>query len=289
MKALAEFIMAGRFKASLVACLGNLLPIISPATVGLVALRRSAGDTLIVSLWAVLPLIAMLSVSEGRVSEADSLMVWTALLSVVVVVAGAVALRASTSWAQALLAIVGVSALMGLAMKVALDAKLEAVREALLALFEQHGQQARVLEFSDLFLAGLLAWAIALMAILAVLLARWWQALLYNPGGFQKEFHALRMQKGAAVLLLAGLTACYVLPQSYFTWGNLLGLPLFFSGLALVHYLVAFAHLGAHWLVIFYLALFMLAGPLNTVLVGLGFLDSMLDLRARLAARKSRS
>lgn len=291
MKALAEFIMAGRFKAALVACLGNLLPFVSPAAVGLVALRKGLGDTLIVSLWAMLPLVAILNVSEGKVSEADGLMVWAALLSILVVVLSALVLRTSASWSRTLLAVVGGSALMALVIKAVLAAKLEAVRGALFEMLKKVGEQEQgaSLMFSDLFLAGLLAWAMALMAIVALLLSRWWQALLYNPGGFQKEFHALRMHKGVAMLLLAGLSGCYLLSQDYFTWGNVLGLPLLLSGIALVHHVVTFAQLGSHWLVIFYFGLVFLVGPLSTVLVGLGFLDSMFDLRARFAARKSDS
>ncbi|HCO61387.1 MAG TPA: hypothetical protein DIT58_14500 [Porticoccaceae bacterium] len=291
MKALAEFIMAGRLKASLVACLGNLLPFVSPAAVALVTLRKSYADAFIVTLWAVLPLVAMLKVAGDKVSEADGLMVWAALLSVLVVVLSALVLRASASWSRTLLAIIGASILLALAIKVVLAAKLEAVRGVLLEMLKQIGEQEQgiSLMFSDLFLAGLLAWAMALMAVVALLLGRWWQALLYNPGGFQKEFHALRMQKGVAMALLAGLSACYLLPQDYFTWGNVLGLPLLLSGIALVHHVVTFAQLGGHWLVIFYFGLILLIGPLSTVLVGLGFLDSMLDLRARFAARKSDS
>lgn len=284
MKALAEFIMAGRFKAALVAFFGNLLPLISPAAVGLVALRRSVADATLVMLWALLPLIVLLNTSD-----VSALMIWASLLSVSVVVLGALTLRSTTSWAWALLAMVLASAVASLLARLNLAAELEAMRASILEVFaELAKQQEQVIDLvpSDVFLSGLIAWAVALTAITALLLARWWQALLYNPGGFRSEFHGLRMNRGVAVMLMAGLSFCYLLSGDYFPWGNLLGLPLLLSGIALVHHTVAFAQFGSHWLVVFYMSLVLMVGPLSTVLVGLGFLDSLLDFRTRLAARK---
>lgn len=277
--------MAGRFKAALVAFFGNMLPLISPAAVGLVALRHSVADAMLVMLWALLPLIIVLNISDM-----NALMVWASLLSVLVVVLGALTLRSTASWAWTLLAMVLSSAVASLLVKLNLAADLEAMRASLLEVFaEVARQQEQVIDLvpSDVFLVGLVAWAVALTAISSLLLARWWQALLYNPGGFRTEFHGLRMNRGAAAILMVGLCTCYILSRDYFTWGNLLGLPLLLTGIALVHHTVAFAQLGSHWLVVFYMGLVLMVGPLSTVLVGLGFLDSLLDFRARLAARKT--
>ncbi len=284
MRALAEFIMAGRFKAALVALLGNFLPLVSPAAVGLVVLRQGLTEGCLVLLWAVLPLVIL--VSAGNMSGA---MVWASIFSVVVVLIGASALNQTRSWTSALKVILGVSVLSGLVMKLLLAAQGGAMRETLNEMLGQLQQQnnALVFEPSDLFIAGLLAWVIALTAVAALLLARWWQSLLYNPGGFRVEFHALRFDKLSASLLFLALMVCYVLGQEYVTWGNLVGLPLLLSGVALVHHSIAFAQLGTRWLVAFYMGLVLLLGPLSSVLIGLGFLDSVMDFRSRLAARRS--
>lgn len=284
MRALAEFIMAGRFKAALVALLGNFLPLVSPAAVGLVVLRQGLTEGCLVLLWAVLPLVIL--VSAGNMSGA---MVWASIFSVVVVLIGASALNQTRSWTSALKVILGVSVLSGLVMKLLLAAQVGAMRETLNEMLGQLQQQnnALVFEPSDLFIAGLLAWVIALTAVAALLLARWWQSLLYNPGGFRVEFHALRFDKLSASLLFLALMVCYVLGQEYVTWGNLVGLPLLLSGVALVHHSIAFAQLGTRWLVAFYMGLVLLLGPLSSVLIGLGFLDSVMDFRSRLAARRS--
>jgi hypothetical protein len=216
-------------------------------------------------------------------------MVWASIFSVLVVLLGASALKQTRAWTSALKVILGASVLSGLVMKLLLAAEVSAMRETLNEMLRQLQQQnsALIFEPSDLFIAGLLAWVIALTAVAALLLARWWQSLLYNPGGFSVEFHALRFDKLSASVLFAALMACYLLGQEYVTWGNLLGLPLLLSGVALVHHSIAFAKLGTRWLVVFYMGLVFLLGPLSSVLIGLGFLDSVMDFRSRLAARRS--
>jgi len=284
MRALAEFIMAGRLKAALVALLGNFLPLVSPAAVGLVVLRQGLSEGCLLLLWAILPLVILVN-SESM----NGAMVWASIFSVLVVLVGASVLNQTREWTSTLKVMLGVSVLSGLAMKLLLAAEVSAMSEALNEILRQLRQQnsALVFESSDLFVAGLLAWAIALTAIAALLLARWWQSLLYNPGGFGVEFHAIRFDRLSATLLFTALMGCYLLGQEYVSWASLLGLPLLLSGVALVHHGVAFAGLGTRWIVVFYVALVILQGPLSSVLIGLGFLDSVMDFRSRLAARRS--
>ena len=116
----------------------------------------------------------------------------------------------------------------------------------------------------------------------------WGEALLFNPGGFRQEFHALRIDKSLAVPLLGGVLVCYSVAPDYMTWGTLLGVPLLLGGIAFAHHVMATTGMGAHWLVMFYIALVLLMGPISMLLMGLGFCDSMLDLRARLATRQRR-
>ena len=54
---LASFIMRGRLHAYAAAALGNAVPFISPATVGLVSLRKGVLEGSLVCLWGLLPLI----------------------------------------------------------------------------------------------------------------------------------------------------------------------------------------------------------------------------------------
>lgn len=299
MRALAEFIMRGRLQASLVALAGNLVPLISPATVALVTLRHPLQEGLLVLLWACLPLLAM--VMWGDVSP---LLAATSLVGVVGVVPVAQVLRQTQSWPLTLAAILTVSgAAMGLVASVAgeattlLLAELQGVLETLKAGdTPQTGSVFHLLmgamavgmgleQASVLFVLGFLAWLTAMQLVASLLLGRWWQALLYNPGGFRAEFHGLRLDRVLAAGLIIGIVACNLGAAELGPWASLLGLPLLLAGLGLVHYTVQFWQLGVQWLVLLYFGL-VIFSPLSLVLVGIAFLDSVFDFRARLRPRK---
>ena len=287
MLALARFIMASRARAALVACAGNLVPLLSPATVALVALREGGREASLVALWAVLPLVAMFY-AEGMAP----LLVWASLLTVAVVMAGALVLRGTASWQAALLTLVGASAATALAIGLLMGAEVAAFGDVLEAMFAQvrpAGGGANWQPDATMVL-GLLAWVMAVSALGGLLLGRWWQALLYNPGGLARELRGLRVSAPVAAALMAGWVICQFAPVGYVAWGNLLGLPLFVNGVALVHHLVASSpRVGAHWLAVFYIGLVLLLGPLGLLLTGVGFMDSFVDLRARFARRSSDS
>lgn len=282
MLALARFILASRARAALVACAGNLLPLLSPATVALVALRHGGREGSLVALWSVLPLVVMLY--TGGVAPA---LVWASLLTVVVVMVAAIVLRSTSSWQLALLALVAASAVAALGMGQVLTTEVSALGLELKAMFVQMlAARGQRWDPDATLVLGLLGWVMAVSALGALLLGRWWQALLYNPGGLGLEFRALRLQPSLALVLMAGLLGSQLGPVSYAAWGNLSGLPLFMSGLALVHHLVAASpRVGTHWLAVFYICLVLLLGPLGLLLTGLGFIDSLIDLRARFGRR----
>jgi len=283
--ALARFIMASRARAALVACAGNLLPLLSPATVALVVLRKGWREGSLVALWAALPLVAMFY--AGGMAP---VLVWASLLTVAVVMAAALVLRGTASWQLGLLALVGASTVLALAMGQLLGAEVAAFGDALKAMVAQLQAGGRELDWKPdgTMVLGLLAWVMAASALGSLLLGRWWQALLYNPGGLGRELRSLRISAPVAVVLMGGWVTCQFAPAGYLAWSNLLGLPLFMNGVALVHHLVASSpRVGAHWLAVFYIGLVLLLGPLGLLLTGVGFMDSLVDLRARFARRSS--
>lgn len=286
MRALAQFVMASRARAALVACVGNLVPLLSPAAVALVALRRGLGEALLIALWAALPLAITF-----YTSDVSPMLVWASLFTLVVVMAAAGVLRASSSWQLALLTLSAASGLIALALGQALTAELAEMRDMLAELFAQMRDAGRspALEPGVPLVLGLLAWVMAISALGSLLLGRWWQALLYNPGGLGRELRALRLSAPVALALMAGVAACQLGPAGYAVWGNLLGLPLFMGGVALVHHLVAVSQAGSHWLAVFYVCLVLLLGPLGLLLTGVGFMDSLIDLRTRFARRREDS
>ena len=283
MRALAGFIMRGRAQAALVALAGNLLPLISPATVGLVTLRRGAADGSLVLMWALLPLLA-----SCFYSETSSALVLVSIAAVAVLVPVALILKISGSWQLTLLAAVVISVVTAMALLILFGEEIANFQSNLIAMMTglETGSEA-VTEAKPIGNAGFLAYVLALNAVISLLLSRWWQSELYNPGGFGREFRTLRLAAPVAGLLLGGMVFCLVMPKEYIVWAALLGLPLLFSGIGLIHCAVSMLSLGGHWLVAFYVAL-LLIGPMMSILVVMvGFIDSLMNLRPRLVARKS--
>ena len=134
-------------------------------------------------------------------------------------------------------------------------------------------------------LTGLAAafWAIGHFATVA--LARWAQSVVYNPGGFGAEFHALRL--GAPVAVFAGVV---------FVAGVLTGVPLLTNlalvlvvmysvqGVAVMHGVVAGANLHWAWLVPPYVLATVLPPHMLAMFAMLGLIDFWVDFRRRFAA-----
>lgn len=288
MRALAEIIMRGRAQACAVALFGWLLPLVSPATIGLVSLRKDSTEGLIVTLWAILPWLALYY--AGGVGP---LIILLPLAVLVVIAAVANVLRSTASW-QWVLVIAGiVSAVAALAIGFIASAEVDLMVVAIAEFFAEIGAQEAIsdeFKFAPdrTFILGLFAWLIGFTAVCALFVSRWWQSLLFNPGGFQKEFHEFRLDQTVAAVLIALVIAGVVLPLAYRPWVELVSLPLLISGVAVVHSSVKIMGMGVHWLGLMYFGLLFI-GPTSTVLIGLGLVDSILNLRSRLAAFKNRN
>jgi hypothetical protein len=139
------------------------------------------------------------------------------------------------------------------------------------------------------FMTGIVTASYILSLAVCLLIARWWQAMLYNPGGFRKEFHVLRLGRLAgavmlALLLLASLQAGVVTMLARDMLMVMLALFLL-PGLALVHYLVAWRKASIGWLIVMYGLLLFALPQTGAVLTLLAFADVWLNIRTRLQAR----
>ena len=300
MRLLAEFIMRGRLQASLVALLGNLVPMISPATVGLVTLRKSYQDGLLVLVWAAIPLLATF-----YLDSANFLIVLTSLTTLIAVLVAAEVLKATVSWSVTLVVILGLCSLATIATGGLMQAEtahvakevqavmgnLDALQEnqtsPFFALMAVTAVNLSVEKITAVFVLGFLSWLTVMHVIGSLLLSRWWQALLFNPGGFREEFHGLRFTPVIASLLIFGLVVLQFLSPVYMPWASMMGFPLLLAGIGLTHHAASAFGLNALWLIACYAGL-ILVSPLSLVLIGVSFLDSFLDFRSRIAnIRKS--
>jgi len=280
--------MRGRTQACGVAVFGSLLPIISPASIGLVTLRKNSSEGLIVALWALLPWLALY-----LTSTMSPLLTLAPAAALIVIVVAANILRTTVSWQWTLIGAGIASAVAVSIVGVVASGDVDQVVAEFADLVAQVSAQAGVSEELSLvpdrtFVLGLLAWMVALTVVCGLFVARWWQALLFNPGGFREEFHGFRLEQRVAVILFAIVVAGVALPREYTPWVELMSLPLLIAGVALIHSSVALMNWGVHWLGLMYFGLFFI-GPTGAVLVGLGLVDSILNLRSRLAAFKNRN
>jgi uncharacterized protein YybS (DUF2232 family) len=133
-------------------------------------------------------------------------------------------------------------------------------------------------------LPGFFASSFMIGTMLSLYVARWWQAVIYNPGGFGKEFRAINLGKATAFIALAiALTASFI-SSDMFNAMLLVVFALYLNqGMAVLHALFAGRQLNAVWLFIIYLLMFFI--PHIVVLLALaGLADTWIDFRRRLIA-----
>lgn len=283
MRALADFVMRGRLQATLTVVVGAALPLlfwVSAAAGALVLLRRGLNDALGIVLWALLPTLLWWHFGEPR-----PLLV---LLGSLVL---ALVLRNSVSWTRVLLT----SVLLGVLYGVTIDAVfgetvkrnaaelLELMPQMLGDAYQQMGadEKARLGELLEPVLTGLMAALLQLLSLLCLLLGRYWQALLYNPGGFAREFHAVRLPAPLAVGLVVGVFLLPGVDIELAMLTPLCSVPLAFAGVSLLHGLVAQQRLARFWLVGLYVALLLFMQLVYPLLVVLAVVDSLIDFRGR--------
>lgn len=280
MKGLAAFVMRGRIEALAVTVAGTVSLLfcwISAAVVALVILRKGAGAGGWLLAWSVLP-AGTWFYAFGDGGPLTLLLGAAALAAV---------LRSTVSLPLALLASIPVGVVSGLMMLafggdyldqlVMLFSDFQVSMEQQLA---EQGQQAEFVRPTAAQFAGFLGAGTAMTSALCLLLGRYWQAELYNPGGFGQEFRALYYGPGIAMALLLVTTALAFAGITYQGWAIVGVLPLVFVGFSLVHARVAWRGQGGGWLPLVYVA-WLLFGPVRLLIVLLAVADSWLNFRQR--------
>ena len=285
MKALAEFILRGRFQAFTVALLGNFFPVIGQAAVGLVSLSKGVAQGFWVFMWVSLPLMLM-----HYVSADNPLLITVSIASLGLMVVTAAMHKALASWQWTILTAVVASSIIalacGLLMQEHVEALISQVKQFLGEMSSGQNQTAVKLVMTKSMLLGLVAMILSVGSIISLMVSRWWQSLIQNPGGFQKEFHNFKIESKIAALLIVAIVLGMLLPKEHQFWVQMIALPLLLAGIALIHYAVSFRGLGGHWLVLLYVTLLLFGATIAVFIVVLAAVDSYLDLRSRLVEYK---
>lgn len=283
MRALADYIMRGRMQAIVVVAGSAALPMLfwlCAAAGSLVLLRRGLNDALGVLVWAVLPALAWWYFGDPR-----TLLVLLGSFGL------ALLLRNRSSWPRVMLCSVGLGVLYAWALGMvfgepiaALATELQKVLPDMLSEAYQQlsvEEQARLGALLIPVLTGLLAALLQIVTLLSLILGRYWQASLYNPGGFGLEFRALRFSPLPAMVLLAGMLLGPSLGVQMAMLAPLCSVPLAFAGVALVHGLVAKNRMSRFWLVGLYVTLVLFMQLIYPLLAVMAIVDSLFDFRGR--------
>lgn len=294
MRAVAEFVMRGRLQAISVCVFGVLLPPfywVSGAVLGLIVLRKGISEGVYVLLWSCLPLIVLLFL-YGQVFL---------MLVLIGTVGLAYVLRTSASWELTIAASVVLAGLSALLLELMSGELIAGIAESYMAVIAElqaqaesqaNQTQALLLTYEQAYnmVFGSLAVGIALNMVLFLVLARWWQSALYNPGGFGEEFKGLRLSPIIASALIAVIVI--LMSIGVFTsaplqkWIGLITLPMVLASIALVHWTVAEKSMSRSWLISFYLMMIFMFQLVTPVLVATALMDSWFDLRKVLRRAK---
>lgn len=296
MKALASFVMRGPSQSAMATTALTMLSLIFPligiigsACVGLVFLRQraSAGiKTLLLSTLAIGLLMAVI-VSNPLPALGVLLILWMPIAMLGMV------LRNTRSLALTTQVAIGFGLLVVLIQYIVLSEPALFWQEYLQPLGKRfvgsglldQSQGQQLVEQLSVVMCGAVSVVYMLQLISSLYLARWWQAKLYNPGGFSKEFHQLRVHwmvgaVGALALLLL-LIPGENAPAMLNCMGAVFLGVLFLQGLAVAHGVFKGMKSAQLWLVSVYLLLIMFMPQMVMVLTSIGLMDVWINFRAR--------
>lgn len=136
------------------------------------------------------------------------------------------------------------------------------------------------------YMTGIVAAAAVFGLLFGLFLGRWWQALLYNPGGFRQEFLSLnthpRLAIGSIVVIVIASLSSGVISEVSWNVAILLFVLYTFIGTAVLHTLFASMKMSRFIVPMFYVTLFLIPhAMLPVALVGLS--DTWMNLRNKIS------
>ena len=279
---LASFIMRGRAHASAVAALGNTLPLITPATIGLVALRKGFSEGGLICLWGLLPVFLTYFYSD---SNQFFVLVTACNFLNILLVSGI--LRYRGDWEMTLVSLVIISIILMGSLLLIFQQDFEVLVQRLIEVFEEASRQTNIesLKIKKSSIAVFTTWTIILNTFLGVVIARWWQSIIFNPGGFKAEFQGIRLNRRLLIFIFSILVLSSAIFNQYSNWAYLSIFPLVVGGLSLFHWLVNEKNLGKVPIIFTYVFMVLFTPFVILILALLGTVDCFYNVRQRLRAK----
>jgi Predicted membrane protein (DUF2232) len=297
---LGTYIMRGWMQAIAVAAvsilLSFLLPplsILSAAAIGLVTLRKGSRDGIVTILGAgfAVGILGQMLLGSPGFAIAYALGFWLPvwIFSTLLRESGQLGLTLEVALGLGLLGIIGIY-LINPDPASMWHERLQLVLQPLLENpppgIEIEQIETGILTISH-FMTGILVTGSVVSLVLAMLLGRWWQALLFNPGGFRKEFLSLKSHAIIAyVILLIFVSASLTSGPIAEGMQNASILAFFFYlivGTSVLHVLVSATSMSKFLLPVMYILMFFVPHVLLPVAL-VGFTDTWANWRGRIAA-----
>lgn len=288
---LATYIMRGRLQAMIVASslalLSLLIPpvsVVSSATVALVTLRRGALDGLSVLGCSSIAagLLGYFLIGNYQFALVYVMVLWIPVWLISIVLREGRYLSLAVEIAI-LLGIVGV-----IGFYLTINDPVSMWKQVLAQMVPANAPVENIQNTIELlahFMTGVVAAGSVFGLLFGLFLGRWWQALLYNPGGFKEEFLSLKTQPrlalGSIAIVVFALATKGTLSEV--AWN--ITIPLFvmytFIGSAILHKLFASMKLGRYMVPMFYITVFLIPHAMLPVAL-VGLMDPWLDLRKKI-------
>ena len=291
---LARLILKGPSQAALVAATLAMLGVLfapaiwlSAAAIALVALVKDGRQALLVM--AVATAGAMLF--AGLIFASPSMAIYFLLAAWLPAWIAASVLRA-VSLAASLQVIAGLSLAAIVGLYTFFPEMGEIWREPLDMLVQQLLEQSQgelslqqlqeVEEMAIIMIPGFLAGSILFGTMISLFLARWWQSVILNPGGFAQEFQALNLGKMTAMIAIVVVVAVVLMGSELWYAMLLIVLALYITqGMSILHAVFKGRQLNRAWLYLIYLVMFF-SPEVAAMLILVGIADAWIDFRGRL-------
>jgi hypothetical protein len=289
---LAAYIMRGRLQAMLVASslalLSLIIPpvsIVSSASVALVTLRRGAfeGLYILVCSSAAASLLGLFLLGNYQFALLYSMVLWLPVWLISIVLREGRHLSLAVEFAV----LIGVLGVVGFYLYEAEPAAMW--KEVLSQMVPPNApvdEIQRTLDVLSHYMTGVVAAGTVFGLLFGLFLGRWWQSVLYNPGGFKQEFLSLNTKPRLAMGSLAVVAVAWASSGtlSEVAWNMTILLFVLYTciGTAVLHAVFASMKLGRYLVPMFYLTLFLIPHVILPVAL-VGISDAWMNLRNKIS------
>lgn len=302
MSYLAAFIMRGRLQAVLalaaltvLSWMLSLASLLAAAAVALPTLRKGGREGVIIAAmaFAIVLMVGGMMIGDINQIAAMTAITWLPVMGIALI------LRASANMGLAFLGATGIGllAVAGVFGFIADPGALWIEQWQLIV--DQMTQRAdggmdadavsKAMTMFSRFVTGGIVAGLVLSWTLSLMLARWWQAGLYNPGGFRAEFLDVRLPQWAGYGFI-GLLVLAALNTDSSVLAINLALPMVMTflvtGFSILHARLSGSPSGTFWLAGIYIGLLFIP-PLLPIIALVGLSDPWLNWRQRFISRAS--